>query len=129
MTEQLHEPAAPTAGSLRKIITDAFILARTQFLDWTDGKPTTPIGVCQRMIGLGRCTGKTEALIKALPDDGKAIVLIWKHGSGVEEEFKYKVGKLRGPEYPIKNLRFLGYMEWKQRTFDHVRGLQWPVFV
>jgi hypothetical protein len=100
---------------------------RKERLDLTLGVPTTPVGVANRMIDLTRQTGRTMELVRALPADGKAIVFGWTR-NGLDH-IKHMIREHRGPDYPVKKVKFLVYDQFRKGD-RNLAGLEsMPAFI
>jgi hypothetical protein len=98
---------------------------RNSDLDNYNGVPKGPGAVTRRMVDLGRQTGKTWAMVRALPDDGRAIIVV--HRMVMKEHIMQMIRDMRGRDYPIKKLTFVTYQDFPN---SRIRGLgPRPVYV
>jgi hypothetical protein len=83
---------------------------RNSELDNFNGVPKGPGAVARRCVDLGRQTGKTWAMVRALPDDGRAIIVV--HRMVMREHILHMIYDMRGRDYPVKQLSFVAYKDF-----------------
>src|ERR1700761_5980834 len=105
-----------------------YLIERKERLDFYDGKPQTPNRVAHRMVDMSRGTGRTRILIEALPEDGRCVVLVWN--TSTRDYLKSEIRDVRGYDFPIQEVKFLTWADWKKNLGERLRGYgPMPVFV
>lgn len=107
---------------------EQFIVALKNRLDTYHGVPSGPVSLAYRIVELGRQMGKTRALIEALPEDGRVVIVV--HNYRMTDHIKDMILDLRGRDYPIKEISFVTLEVYLNQDVSHVtsRG-PLPAFV
>lgn len=66
-------------------------------------KPQTPLELADFYVKVGRQTGRTTALINALPSDGNCIIIIWSINQ--QNHFIHQIKSIR-PDVNTDNIQF-----------------------
>lgn len=98
----------------------------THYTTYVGQEPRTPEDVVNYYVYSGRCHGKTQVMVNALPDDGEAIIMVYtlKHKDNIIR----RIHDLR-PGYPIKKLKFVSYQNYRVGKTNGVRGYRRPIYI